>query len=136
MTFPHGRSRMALKTVKRKKAIAAKGTPVVEGVTLSHSDKALWPDAGDAMPVTKLDLARYLEEVADWMLPHIIGRPCSLVRAPDGIAGERFFQRHAMRGGSDAFGQMKVSGDRQPYLVVESREALAAAAQIAALEFH
>ena len=106
------------------------------GQKLSHPDKALWPDAGDGRPVTKLDLARYLDAVSAWMLPHIAGRPCSLVRAPDGIGGPRFFQRHGMRGGPAQFQQMKVKGDRQPYLVIGNHGALMAAAQIAALEFH
>ena len=110
--------------------------PMIAGVSLSHPGKALWPSAGDGKPVTKLDLARYLEAIWAWMLPHIAGRPCSLVRAPDGIAGARFFQRHAMRGGPGAFRLIKVAGDRQPYLEIASVEALAAAAQIAALEFH
>ena len=112
------------------------GACLVDGVKLSHPDKVLWPHAGDGKPVTKWDLACYLAEVGPWMLPHIAGRPCSLVRAPDGIAGERFFQRHAMTGGPAAFEQMKVAGDRKPYIEIGSLEGLAAAAQIAALEFH
>ncbi len=106
------------------------------GVSITHPDKVVWPDAGDGRPVTKLDLARYFEAMAGWIMPHIRGRPCSILRAPDGVPGPVFFQRHAGSHASPHFEEVRLDNEHAPYLVFNRPQALIDCAQIGAIELH
>jgi bifunctional non-homologous end joining protein LigD len=104
------------------------------GIALTSPDKVLYPDA----EITKLDLARYYEAIAHAMTPYVARRPLSLVRCPDGIGGERFFQRHEMKGMSKAIKQIPMPGDesKKLYLYIDDEDGLFGLVQIATLEIH
>jgi bifunctional non-homologous end joining protein LigD len=107
---------------------------VIQGVSISKPDKLLWPK--EDANVSKKAYAEYLAQTGPWMLEHIRGRPCSILRAPDGITGEMFFQRHAMQGQAASIKSVKVDGDHAPYLQIDNIEAVLAIGQVAGLEFH
>ncbi|WP_395646458.1 DNA ligase D [Terricaulis sp.] len=104
-------------------------------VRLTHPEKVLFPDAG----VTKAELAAYLDIAAGRMGPHLYGRPVSLVRAPDGVGKQTFFQKHAMKGMPDEIKLIPITengGKPEEYITLPNAAALVACAQISALEFH
>lgn len=120
---------------RRREAAPDDAAHSFKGVTLTHPDRQLYP----AMGTTKRDLAEYLAAVAPRMLPHLRGRPVSLVRCPQGRSKNCFFQRHAGPGVPRPFGRVSVpekDGATKEYLLVESAEALVACAQIGVLELH
>jgi bifunctional non-homologous end joining protein LigD len=121
---------------KSPKSAAAAARPLVSGIAISHPDRVLWPKTDSAAAVSKLDLAYYYEAAADRILPHIAGRPISVVRAPDGIGGARFFQRHAILGIAAPTLAIKVRGEAEPFLGIENARSLVALAQVGALEIH
>jgi bifunctional non-homologous end joining protein LigD len=107
----------------------------VAGVALTNPERVLFPGMG----ITKRDLADYLSVISPRMLPHLRGRPVSLVRCPQGRARACFFQKHAGSGTPESFGRVAITGkngERQDYLLVERPAALVACAQIGVLELH
>jgi bifunctional non-homologous end joining protein LigD len=104
------------------------------GVTLTHPDRILWNAAG----LTKLGLAEYYASVADRILPHIVERPLALVRCPNGIEGECFFQKHAFAGLTDAVEVARVrDGDGEAEtLVIHDLRGLITLVQANVLEIH
>ena len=114
---------------------ASKGKVVVAGVTISSPDKILWPAADGRPAITKAELARYYEMAADRILPHVADRPVSIIRAPEGITGEKFFQRHAMPGSNPRLKLIDVK-ERKPYVGVVDVGGLVAIGQAGGLELH
>lgn len=106
------------------------------GPTLTHPERVLWPATDDTPAQTKADLADYYRRAAPLLLPHVAGRPLSLLRIPDGMEGESFFQRHAMPGQSPAIGSVAVQGQARPYMRIDDLGGLLALAQVSAVELH
>jgi bifunctional non-homologous end joining protein LigD len=107
----------------------------VGGVRLTHPDKILYP----AQKLTKRDVALYLEAASGRLLPHLADRPLSLLRCPDGVAKQGFFQRHAGAGLPKAIRRVPVidkDGKQVEYLYIADKAGLLAAAQFDVLEFH
>lgn len=101
-------------------------------IKLTNPDKLLWPRDG----ITKSDLADYYARMAEPLLRFAGGRPLSIIRAPDGIQAEVFFQRHHTRGTSARIGKVKIAGEAKPYLAVQDAEGLRAMAQWGVVELH
>ena len=102
------------------------------GETLTHPDRVYWPDVG----ITKKDLAEYYVSVWDWIKPHIVDRALSLVRAPEGITGETFFQKHIAANVKFSPLRRAVPGKDHDVIAVQTPDDLVALVQSAALEIH
>jgi bifunctional non-homologous end joining protein LigD len=111
-----------------------RGAETVEGLAISHADRVIDTRSG----ATKLDLVKYYDAIAEWMLPHLVGRPIALVRAPTGIGGELFFQKHGEKISIPGIRQLDRSywPGHPAMLEVASRETLIGAAQMNVIEMH
>jgi bifunctional non-homologous end joining protein LigD len=102
-------------------------------VVLTHPDRLYWPDDG----VTKQGLADYYAEVWPRMAPFVVGRPLALLRCPDGVGGQTFFQKHAWKGVSSDIVLVDDPKEKgEPLISIRDLDGLTALVQMAVLEIH
>lgn len=127
--------------MRNRRAVRAKpaashppASVIVAGVKLTHPERVLFPEEG----LTKRDLASYYEAVAKWILPHIAGRPLSIVRCPAGRTGPCFFQKHLNQGLPKAIRRVHIADKHahSSYIVIEDLAGLIGLAQLGAIEMH
>jgi bifunctional non-homologous end joining protein LigD len=135
-TFVGVRADKQPRQVRREQpTAAAQAMPAGAAATkVSHPERVVDPSTG----LTKLDLVRYYESVGAWMAPHLAGRPCSLVRGPNGIDGQLFFQKHDDKLSIPGLRKLDAAlwPGHEPLLEVPTAQAIAEAAQMNVIEFH
>ena len=113
---------------------SANETVELAGVRLTHAGKILYPEHA----ITKLDLAQYYVAVAGSMLPHVKGRPLTLLRCPAGAGGKCFYQKHPGEGAPAALRRIEIEEKegQSTYLIAEDAAGLVALVQMGVLEIH
>lgn len=101
-------------------------------VRITHPDRVIDASSG----TTKMQLAEYYASVAEWILPQLKDRPVALVRAPDGIAGELFFQKNAEHLAIPGIRTLDKELTGQPVMLINNAEALIGAVQMSTVEMH
>ncbi|MBS0535311.1 MAG: DNA ligase D [Proteobacteria bacterium] len=125
-------TRTSAASAKRSAPVKArKSNATVGAISLTHPDRVYWDDAG----VTKRDLAEYYQSVWKWMAPHVAGRPISLLRCPEGAAGQCFFQKHASAGISTEY-LHEVSEKGEKIISIDGLDGLLSLVQAGVLEVH
>lgn len=124
----------AKKSTPTRKTATRKAPTTLGKITISHADRVIDASTG----LTKGDLVRYYASAAGLMLPFLKGRPIALVRAPSGIDGQQFFQRHGDTLNIDGVNALdpKLWPGHPPLLEIASEAAIVAVAQLNVVEFH
>ncbi|PWK45471.1 DNA ligase D [Pseudomonas sp. OV226] len=120
-----------------KKTAGAQPAPsqagLVKGeVRITHPDRVIDATTG----TTKVQLAEYYASVAQWILPELKDRPVALVRAPEGIAGELFFQKNAEHLAIPGITTLDKALTGQPVMIINNAQALIGAVQMSTVELH
>jgi bifunctional non-homologous end joining protein LigD len=125
------------------KAEAKSSRITVAGVSISHPDRVMYPEPSTAEApagkrITKFDVAKFYERIADWIVPHVEGRPLTLVRCPEGLAGECFYMKHSKVWAPPALRRVKIQEKTKigDYLVADDIAAVVSLVQMDVLEIH
>ncbi len=105
--------------------------PDGNGIRLTHPERILWDEAG----ISKQGLAEFYADIADWILPHVAGRPLSLLRCPSGTAAKCFFAKHPWQG-LDKRVRRVDTGDKEPMLTIDDITGLMSLVQAGVVEIH
>src|SRR5678816_3108437 len=108
--------------------------PVVAGIAISHAERLVFPQ----LNVSKLDLARYYAAIEQWIVPHVQGRPLTLLHCPQGTAGPCAYLKHAKAWGPAALRRVPIREKTKTgeYLVADSIAGVVALAQMGVVEIH
>jgi len=112
----------------------SKGKIEVAGVGISHPDRIIDSESG----TQKIELAQFYQAIADWILPHLDQRPVALLRCPEGVEGEQFFQKHSEQLAIPHIKQLEPGLDpgHARLMEIDTVQALVGAAQMGTIEFH
>lgn len=109
-------------------------------VDLTNLDKVYWPETPTSPAITKRDLIRYYARIGEAMVPHLADRPFTMIRFPEGIEGEKFFQKHWSQPKPDYVNSVwlysESNKENQQYVVCDNLATLLWLGQLATLECH
>lgn len=125
-----GEESMVKDSTDKKNAAA----DTVAGIRLTHPDRVLYPDQG----LTKAELAEFYADIADWILPHVVNRPLTIVRCPGGSQGQCFYQKNVGEGLPEAIHGVFIEGKEadRTYIAIKDLKGLISLVQIGVLEIH
>ncbi|AJZ56701.1 DNA ligase D [Paraburkholderia fungorum] len=111
-----------------------RGSVILRGISISNPARVMDELSGQS----KIEIVRYYDQIAEWALPWLHDRPLTLVRAPEGVGSEQFFQKHAERMRIPGVSELptELHPGHPPLLVANSAEALVGLAQMSVVELH
>jgi bifunctional non-homologous end joining protein LigD len=121
----------ASKPVSAAKPVKSRDEIEIGGVRLTHPDKIVDVESG----LTKERLAQYYIDISEWILPHVVDRPLSIVRCPDGSGHPCFYQRHIATGSPTGIHTVE-TGKEETFLSISDLKGLVSLVQVGALELH